>query len=96
MVSYSAGAKGTPYGCTSGGVCTTLSDSVTFGSDDANYNPDVSSNNGYIYIRMSWRNLFCGAPNSAMGNVRVLWLENETSNGWGRREKEIDNRTIKI
>lgn len=83
---YSTGAKGTPYGCASGGSCTTLSDPATFANDDANFNPDGSADNGYVYIKNELDETYAvGVPNAATGNVQVWQLSPGTSDGWKRK-----------
>lgn len=81
---FSPGARGTPYGCWSGGSCTALSDPATFTDDTVNFNPDGSAEGGYVYMKNEMEETYAVGVRTT-GHVQVWQLRSGTSDGWKRK-----------
>ena len=82
---YSSGAKGTPYGCSIGGSCSSLSSAITFSGEDGNFNPDGSAEGGYVYIKNDRDETYGVGVTSSTGVVKVWRLRVGTTDQWERR-----------
>ncbi len=84
---YSAGAEGPPEAPVDLASDVNAGDGVGFAGNIAQFNPNGTTNSGYVYVNNQdpYNDTYAvGIPGSATGNILTWRLEPETSNNWSR------------